>query len=215
MKRIFPTLVFCLQRSLSDCQTVLDIGCGPNSPLQYCENIKYSVGAEPFAPYLKKAKKRGIHSKYLSSQAQNLSFPENSFDGVILIEVLEHLSVKDGLKVIKKTQEWARKKVVISCPNGFVAQEEVDQNPYQKHLSGWEAAKLKGLGFQVRGLAGLKVLRREIGEKEQPEGWLESIRYQPRIFWLLIAVLSQAFVYYLPRLAFGLFAVKKLNKERK
>jgi len=210
-KKIFPTLVFCLQKELIDCQTVLDIGCGPNSPLQYCENIKHSVGVEPFAPYLKKTKKRRIHSKYLSSQAQDLSFPPNSFDAVILIEVLEHLSAEAGLRIIKKAERWARKKVVVSCPNGFMAQEEVDQNPYQKHLSGWKVSKLRDLGFQVRGLAGLKALRREIGEKEQQEGWLESIKYQPRIFWLLVAIFSQVFVYFSPRIAYGLFAVKELD----
>ena len=54
---IFPTHVYVLKQELKDCQSVLDLGCGPDSPLQYCTNVQHSVGVEAFQPYLEESKK--------------------------------------------------------------------------------------------------------------------------------------------------------------
>lgn len=122
VSRIFHTLVYCLRQELKDCETVLDIGCGAFSPLQYCKNIKYSVGVEPFKPYLEKSKKKKIHTKYINKRVEELDFPEDSFDAVIMIEVLEHLPKKVGYEILKKAEKWARKKVIVSTPNGYFPQ---------------------------------------------------------------------------------------------
>ena len=55
---IFPTHVSVLKKELKDCQSVLDLGCGPDSPLQYCKNIKLSIGVEAFQPYLDESQKK-------------------------------------------------------------------------------------------------------------------------------------------------------------
>ena len=55
---IFPTHVYVLKKELKDCQSVLDLGCGPDSPLQYCTNIKHSIGVEAFQPYLDVSQKK-------------------------------------------------------------------------------------------------------------------------------------------------------------
>ena len=57
LETIFPTLVYVLKQVLKDCQSVLDLGCGPDSPLQYCTNVQNSVGVEAFQPYLEESKK--------------------------------------------------------------------------------------------------------------------------------------------------------------
>ena len=54
---IFPTHVYVLKQELKDCQSVLDLGCGPDFPLQYCTNVQHSVGVEAFQPYLEESKK--------------------------------------------------------------------------------------------------------------------------------------------------------------
>jgi len=156
--KIFHTLDYCLQKELCDCESVLDLGCGPSSPLQHCKNVKYSVGVEAFGPYLEESKKKKIHSKYLDKKIEELDFLENSFDAVIMIEVLEHLPEKTGLEILRKVEKLARKKVIISTPNGFIAQKAVDNNPMQKHLSWLDCKKMKSLGFKCHGLAGLKFL---------------------------------------------------------
>ena len=107
---IFPTHVYVLKEELKDCESVLDLGCGPDSPLQYCMNIKHSVGVEAFLPYLEETQKREIHSEYLNKKIADLDFDENSFDAVIMLEVIEHMEESEGMEVLKKLEKWARKK---------------------------------------------------------------------------------------------------------
>ncbi|MGI5826648.1 MAG: class I SAM-dependent methyltransferase, partial [Patescibacteria group bacterium] len=207
--KVFHTLIYCLQKELKDCETVLDLGCGPNSPIKYCKGIKYSVGVEVFKPYLIESKKRKIHTKYLNQKIEEVDFPEKSFDAVILIEVLEHLSEKQGREILKKAEKWAKKKVVVSSPNGFINQKEVDGNKYQKHLSGGSLQRMRDLGYESRGLAGLKFLRQEVQSDTMGDDLLTSIRFRPKFFWFMVATLSQTFSYFLPQVAFELFSVKR------
>ena len=209
IERLLHTQVYCLKEALKDCETVLDLGCGPDSPLQHCKNINHSVGVEPFAPYLERSKDNHIHTEYLDKKIQDLEFPENSFDTVIMIEVLEHLTTEDGFKVLRNAERWARKKVVLTTPNGFVNQNEVDANPLQKHLSGWDYKEMTNLGYRCQGLAGLKFLRQEKDEATMDDDLTVSIRFKPKFFWFIIATLSQLITYYLPQQAFELFCVKE------
>jgi SAM-dependent methyltransferase len=209
---IFHTLDYCLQRELSGCESVLDLGCGPSSPLQFCKNIKYSVGVEAFEPYLSESQKKKIHTEYISKKIEELDFPENSFDAVIMIEVLEHLPEKTGLEILKKAEKWAKKKVIVSSPNDFIAQKAVDGNELQKHLSGWDYKRMKKLGFKSYGLAGFKFLRQEVENDTMGNDLANSIRYSPKLFWFIIATLSQILTYYIPFWSFELFSKKLINK---
>lgn len=208
---IFCTTVFCLKKELRDCESVLDLGCGPSSPLQYCKNIKYSAGVEAFKPYLEESKKRKIHTEYIEKKVEEVDFPQNSFDAVILIEVLEHLPENIGYAMLEKADKWAKKKVIVSTPNGFLAQRERDGNPFQKHLSGWDKKKMEKLGFKCRGLAGWKILHSEYPKEETEDDFTASMRFRPRLFWFTIATLSQFFTYYFPKYAFEIFCVKKIK----
>ncbi|MFC1790654.1 class I SAM-dependent methyltransferase [Patescibacteria group bacterium] len=214
--RVFHTLVYCLQRELRDCETVLDIGCGPSSPVQYCQNIKYSLGVEPFLPYLQETKKRKIHTEYTQKQAQELAFPKKSFDAVIMIEVLEHLPKKPGLELLRKAEGWARKKVVISTPNGYFPMNEVDQNPWQEHQSGWTVKELIQLGFKCQGLAGLKFFWQakntiESMGGEGKDGLYANVRFRPKKVFYVFNAFCQVISYYFPQVSFELFAVKRLK----
>ena len=210
---IFPTLSHQLKKELQDCSTVLDLGCGPSSPIQYCKNVRYSVGVEPFGKYLLMSKKQKIHNRYLNAKIEDLNFPDRTFDAVIMIEVLEHLPRDIGKKILLKIEKWAKNKVVVTSPNGFLAQPAVDKNQLQKHLSGWSVATMQRLGYQVVGLEGLKFLRKDPLSSEYGN-ILATIRFQPRFFWFVIVNLSQVLTYYLPRHAFAWFGVKNLKNKK-
>jgi hypothetical protein len=62
---------------------------------------------------------------------------------------------------------------VVFTPNGFVHQLALQGNPYQVHLSGWTVAELRKIGFQVNGINGLKILRKEKAE----------IRFKPEMLF--------------------------------
>lgn len=210
---LFPTTVFCLRKNLAGCESALDLGCGPSSPIQYCRNIKHSVGVETFRPALEEARKRKIHTEYIEKRIEEVDFPEKSFDAVILIEVLEHLPEDAGYAMLKKAEKWARKYVIVSTPNGFLPQKKYGGNPFQNHLSGWDISTMKKLGFRCFGLSGFKFIRRRdpIEIYQSQNDFMASIRFRPRFFWFVMATLSQLYTYSLPKYAFEIFCVKKIK----
>jgi ubiquinone/menaquinone biosynthesis C-methylase UbiE len=212
--RLVHKLDYCLQKELKDCDTVLDLGCGPSSPLKNCKNIKFSLGVEAFKPYLNISKKQKIHTQYLQKNILSLDLPKNSFDAVILIEVLEHLTKKDGLKILKLANKWAKKKIIISTPNKYFPMNSVDQNSYQKHLSGWDISELKSFGFKCYGVSGLKSFYSSQNQVDSliKNKYYQNIRFYPQKLFYLLNGFFQIFIYYFPSLAFGLFAVKNKNE---
>ena len=210
IEKIVHTLPYNLKKGLKDCSSVLDLGCGPSSPIQYCKNIKHSVGVEIYKPSLQKSMEAQIHSIYINKNIQDLSledFEENSFDAVILIEAIEHLPKEDALVIIEKACKWAKKRVILTTPNGFyggfddkyLANFESDNNINNVHVSGFQYSELKKLGFDIYGGTGLKI-------------FYNQLRFEPFILWKIIAGFSQVFAYYMPNYAFEFFAVLNLNK---
>lgn len=198
---LFPSLESELCKELSGCSTVLDLGCGPNSLLGKTE-VPFSVGVELFEPYLKKTKEKEIHNEYIKANIMDVEFDQDSFDAVICIDVLEHLTKKEGQELIKKMEKWAIKKMIIFTTNGFVTQNHVDDNPLQIHKSGWSYDELKALNFNIFGLAGWKFL---VGSEAE-------FKYKPKLIFLGFSVLTRRIYYYLPQLAFEILCVKILSK---
>lgn len=207
---IFHKVDYCIKKELESCQTVLDLGCGPSSTIKQAKHIKYSVGVELFKPYLKISKEQKIHSKYLHKNILDLNFSKNSFDAVMLIEVLEHLSKKDGYKILKLADKWSKKKVILSTPNNFSPMNEVDHNPYQKHLSGWSIAELKKKGFMIHGVSGLKLFYKSKKDSDTMVNskCYQNIKFKPQALFYGINAFFQIPNYYFPKYSFGLFAVK-------
>jgi SAM-dependent methyltransferase len=204
---IVPTLDSELMKSLRDCDSVLDLGCGPKSPIRNITWMARRVGVEAFHPYVETARLNQTHDEIREASIMGLDIEENSFDAVTLIDVIEHMTREDAQATIAFAKRIARKKVVINSPNGFIAQEALDGNDLQKHLSGWDLSDMKSLNFGVRGLAGLKFLRREVDNGSMGDDLLTTIRFRPRFFWFIVSTLSQPITYLFPRFAFSLFSV--------
>ena len=199
-RKIFPGLVEYLRKELSDCTTALDLGCGCNSPIQYC-NVLFSIGVELFDAYLEESKKKSIHNQYIKADITKIEFKPKSFDAILCLEVLEHLTKEEGYELIKRMKKWAKKKIIISVPNGFIEQHGYDGNPFQEHHSGWKIEEFKNLGFKVRGNNGPKFLWNGL-----------EIKYKPKFLWVRVSDLIQKITYYYPKAAYQLFAIKKLKK---
>jgi len=191
----------------------LDLGCGADSPIKYCK-VKLGIGVDGFRPSIKASKEKKIHDNYILSDITCLNFRPASVDVVMLIEVLEHLPRKDGELLLEKAETWAKKKVIISSPNGFFPQPDMNGNHYFRHISGWEVEKMKRQGYKAHGLAGLKSLRRGSTSEEEADGGLAStIRFRPKSFWLIISELVQIVTYYFPKAAFEVFYVKQIKSD--
>ena len=196
----FPGIVEQLKKDLSGCQSVLDLGCGYNSPVQYA-NVPFKVGVDLFDPYLEQSKNKKIHNKYIKADINKVEFPPKSFDAVMAVDILEHLSKEDGLALLEKMGNWAKTKVILITPNGFLEQDSYDQNPLQEHRSGWTVEEFKKEGFKVLGMDGYKKLR----------GYKGGVRFKPVLFWLALSELSQEVAYYFPKLAFHLYVIKRIK----
>ena len=205
--KIFPLCYNQLKKEIDKDDTVLDLGCGYNSPLQHC-NYSYSVGVEKFKPYLEESERKNIHNKYINADIIEVEFKPKSFDIVLCSEVLEHLTKENGIKLIKKMGVWARKKVIITTPNGFLPQEDFDNNVLhfdnnvlQNHISGWDYSELKELGFKLYGKHGWKKLK----------GIGGALKYKPYIFWIVFSDITQKITYYFPKYAFQFLGVRRIN----
>lgn len=215
ISRLFHTSVYCLQRELKSWYSVLDLGCGPDSPVQYC-NISYGVGVDAFRPYIKASKRGKIHAEHILSNISSLNLRSGSFDAVVLIEVLEHLDKKDGELLLQKMEAWGREKIIISCPNGYLPQASMSQNPFQVHRSGWSVDEMKRRGYKAYGMSGLRSLRKENTslKMEDTKAIYSTIKFRPKIFWLIISELTQAIAYYFPELSFEVFYVKTKSSRK-
>ena len=206
-RKFFPSWAYywtyCLKRELSDCNTVLDLGYGPHSLIQQW-NVHFSVGVELFEPYLEESKKKGLHNQYIKADITKIEFKPKSFDAVVAIEVLEHLTKEEGYELLKKMERWGKKKIIITTPNGYLYQDAYDNNPLQKHRSSWSAEELKKLGFEVVGINGWKKLR----------GYKAQIKYKPTLLWSVISDITQKITYYYPKFAFQILAVKQIRGRK-
>lgn len=203
--------VFCLARELKGCDTVLDLGCGYDSFLQYA-TPQFSVGVEYFMPYLLQSKRKGIHNAYVRANICNVEFAPSSFDAVLLLNVIEHMDRQSAFSLLSKAARIARKKIIVISPNGFLDQGSADGNELQAHKSGWSPNELAREGFQAYGVNGLRIFRKDshrAGQQDYENSLLSTIKFRPRFFWLIIAELSQVIAYYFPEFAFEVFYIKK------
>jgi GT2 family glycosyltransferase len=202
--RLFPDFNVILRRELSGCNTVLDLGCGYLSPINRY-NLLFSVGVELYEPYLQESSRKRVHDQYIKADVRIIEFKPKSFDAVIALDLLEHLTKQEGADLLHRMEMWARKKVIVFTPNGYIRQGEYDNNPLQEHKASWDTGELRNAGFQVKGILGWKALR---GNKAR-------IKYKPVFLWTRISDLTQKITYRWPTLAFHLFAVKQIKEPNK
>jgi SAM-dependent methyltransferase len=201
---VFPTIHWKLKKEGDGFDSVLDLGCGRGSAVQFL-NVRRKVGVDMYEPYIRESREKGIHSEYVQADITKASFESASFELVFSSEVIEHLPKEEGFKLLAKAETWAKKKIILTTPNGFLEQKKYDNNDLQEHLSGWTADDFKKLGYRVYGFNGLKFIKGEEGK----------IKYHPYWMWRLISDISQKFVYFFPRLAFQLLAIKDIKSNNK
>jgi 2-polyprenyl-3-methyl-5-hydroxy-6-metoxy-1,4-benzoquinol methylase len=127
-----------LEEAVSDCESLLDVGCGSESPVKFFGKKMYCIGVDAFVPCIEKSEAAHIHNEYHMMNVMDIypAFPKESFDAVIASDLIEHLKKEDKYKLIEIMEKIARKKVVIFTPNGFLKQRACDGNETPGSLIG-------------------------------------------------------------------------------
>lgn len=100
---------------------VLDIGCsyGWFEKFALERGAKEVIGIEPNKEYFKGAIKEVPKAKFIEASAERLPFRKNSFDKVVILEVLEHVKKDVEEEVIKQINKVTKIKgeLFLSTPN--------------------------------------------------------------------------------------------------
>lgn len=193
-----------LKRDLTDCGTILELGCGANSPLVQIGVSHRTDAVDIWPPYVDMHKRAGTYRHCHQLNILNLE-PGNigEYDAVVICDVLEHLNKSDvdAAMIFAKLEAIAIKKIILFTPNGYVDNDEVHGDPHQKHLSAWEPEDFISRGYKVVGATGLRWI---FGKASLP-------KWHPYYAWSVIGMLSKPLVYHRPKLAWHSYAVKEIN----
>lgn len=197
--QLYPSYHKQLCRAIENMESILDVGCGSNSPLQFVGSDSLKVGLDVHPPSIEASRSKGIHDRYVEGGFKDLAtlFEDAEFDCVIANDVIEHLSEEDGYIFIRQLERIAKRRVIIFTPTGFVPQAPYMGNQWMAHISGWEPKFFARRGYRVRGVNGWKKLR---GERKR-------ILYKPANFFKVLSWISQYVTYWIPSQAFAQFAV--------
>lgn len=191
-----------LGAALRGCDSALDVGCGPASPLRAAGFPGLLVGVDVSSSTLRAARVADPGAMLVRADAATAGrlFRPRSFDAVVALDLIEHLEREPAFALIAALERLARRRVVLFTPNGWVPQPPAPDNPYQEHRSGFTVDDLRALGYRVRGIHGL--------------GWLcgpyAEVRWRPRALWRRASDLTAPIVWRVPRLAFALLGVKEV-----
>jgi len=194
-----------IKRSLGDCTSVLDVGCGSVSILGQIKGKFTSTGIDLFKKSIQISRKAKNHDRYVVGDVRKLQtyFSKKSYDVVISLDVIEHLTKKEAKAMIAQMEKIAKKRVVILTPNGFYPQDMLEGNPHQVHKSGWSIQDLQPMGYQLYGLRGIKYIR----------GIHATIFLKPWILWAFLALISEPLLYFIPSLSYDLLAIKDITRK--
>jgi SAM-dependent methyltransferase len=159
-----PALPRILDAIPTEARSLLDVGCGRCIVGALCRiyrRMDRQVGFDGYAPALDTCRRHSFYDECLESTITDapLPFETAEFDVVTCIEVIEHLPRATGLALLAELERVGRH-VIISTPNGFFQQEELEANPLQRHLSGWKPGDFRRRGYRVYGIGGMLVFGR-------------------------------------------------------
>lgn len=152
---------------IPDDSTILDLGCGNGIPFQET-NYPKLIGIDIF-------RKRFDMPEYdlvIFHDALRINelFLDNSFDVVIGIDFIEHLSRENGFEIMEKAEKIAKKKVIFFTPKEWSTNKQGVEdphnwsygNPANYHKSIWTEEDFTDRGYKVLGYQGFVFVEKEV-----------------------------------------------------
>lgn len=133
-------------------KSLLDLGCGPGkimSMIKHRTKVGNAVGLDLYAPALENCKIEGKFNQLILSDIRDVKYPAKSFDVVLANQVIEHLSGKEAMQLIRNMERIASGQVIISTPIGEIEDPEHYGNKYQKHQSSFMPPDFEKMGYKT------------------------------------------------------------------
>ncbi len=132
---------------------VLDIGVGNgrygflcrdilDTPLEEKPSRIVLEGIEGFEKYITEFHKKIYDKIYIGNCYDLVEALPNDYDLILFLDVIEHLDKAQGEKLIKVLLTKT-KNIIIATPCGYVPQDDVFGNEYERHRSGWTKKDFK------------------------------------------------------------------------
>lgn len=191
----------------SSSKTFLDVGCGQGLPMRLIK-LRYkninSVGVDLFKPYIDFCKKKKIYDKYLLCDIRKLPFKNKTFDVVMSYQVIEHLTKKDALRLVKKMESLAKKIVIISTPVGKTSY-HADDNHLQFHKSFFYPEEFEKIGYKTIRMGGK-------GLYDEKSGLFYKIKHPmfKKLVYVLDIFLTPYYLLFQSKADYYFFAYKRL-----
>jgi hypothetical protein len=143
---------------LDSCQTLLYVGCGASNPhnhfgiLELMKKVPRRVALDAHPGKLGTWRFSGW--MMVCQDGSDLSiFDDKTFDTVISIDFIEHLTKEAGLHFLGEVDRVCNKFAYHMTPKGFIDvniyQPELVRSDYDLHLSGWEPEELEAWGYET------------------------------------------------------------------
>lgn len=199
IKRLFP------QKSKLK---VLDLGCGLGIAGELLNHKKTHdfTGVDFFEPYLNICRKNGYYRHAIKADLTQIKLTNQSYDAVLLLQVLEHLTTRQAKLLLKKATKAAKECVIVTLPNGNCYQEKYDHNKWHIHKSTWTPKQLKDLGFKVYGQSFKPIFgNHSYGAGEKAKFWQSMA--------VFLSVLIAPLIYVKPEWGTQLIGVKYVKQK--
>lgn len=142
-------------------KSLLSLCCGIGLELAYLQT--QDVTAVDMAPqYLDEVKSRCPQATTVKSDALKYAKeqPDNTFDVVSIIDGIEHMDKKTGIKLIKEMKRICKEQILLFTPQGPGEDGYLKNEPhnawgiegadhFQTHKSGWTIDELREHGFEM------------------------------------------------------------------
>jgi hypothetical protein len=142
---------------------VLDLGCGIMPATGGRLTVRH-VGVDCFRPYLDRIGPPSVLGA-LPEVAEG--FADQSFDVVLLLDIIEHLEKPAALALIAHAERIARREVILFTPDGCCPQVGFDSwgmghNDAQAHRCEFTFDELAGMGYECSRHANLTLQQGKI-----------------------------------------------------
>jgi len=110
----------------------------------YGANKRQIDGIEAFEPYLTPLHRLIYDHIFTGDAREILPAITDRYDLILMIDVFEHFTCEDGMKVLEECRRCGRN-ILISVPKIMSAQQEVYGNPYETHRYNWKRKDFSGI----------------------------------------------------------------------